>query len=351
MAEAVVSLFTEEAADIKAIKQAQIDFEIRQSGGPALYYFEMATVWEDVGELDQAEEAYRTSLDSAPNNSIVLSRLARLLTQMGRVSESEVIHRRAIKQDEDNFEAQIAWARFLMQQKNDAKNTVRIATEILKNNPSHFEANVLLSEVYLAKSWPNLAVKTLKQCKEHFPDEAHLRILIGYAHLLSEQFGEAKVQLKEVVEGRFSNEHSRKYGTDSELTAKAYYFLAMVAQREANAVEFDKCLQGTLRFDPSHLDARMALAALAYGHKDLGLARSHLEKILTRDLAALPPMENVFTMLPMPMGVVDVVEILRGLGKENIALEALNVGAQMAKEQGKIDLVQQFETMARTNGL
>ena len=152
-------------------------FAAEQKRGDAYYHYMQGALLENDRKYDDAIKEYQQALQSDPDSSEILAKLAYLYVQTNRMSEAVEDAEKAIEKNPDNKEAYRMLGQIYLEKvysrdasKEDIEKALEQFKQVYRLDPQD-DANLLaLGQLYLQSNQPNDAAQMLGQYLEQNPD-------------------------------------------------------------------------------------------------------------------------------------------------------------------------------------
>lgn len=220
------------------------------------------------GDLKTAEDFFIQALKINSNNTAVRVTLADLYSQQGRLDEAQQMAETLVKDNPENASLRYGLGEFLLK-RGSTENAIAQYQEMLKITPLRNDARDRLYDIFLARGKKEEALKLTQDLKTTNDGHPALKYFQGRDAELAGKHSEAK-QLYEASVAGMNN------------FPAAFRRLGL---QELNAGEMEKGMQylnQTIALDPGDIGARLMLAQLALGQKNLQQASEHVKQILMR---------------------------------------------------------------------
>jgi Flp pilus assembly protein TadD len=164
----------------------QAENELRRSLELREDWSETRRIYADVlarqGKVDEAVEAYREVLESEPENAQALNNLGFLLASQDRVDEAVVCYRRSLEIEPDNALANLNLGAILARRGEDEAAVAHLEVAV-EQEPDNISAHRILGLVLVRQGHTGLAIPHLERVVAAQPDQENLRRRLALAHI------------------------------------------------------------------------------------------------------------------------------------------------------------------------
>ena len=179
-------------------------FAAETKRGDAYYHYMQGALLENHRKYDDAIKEYKQALQSDPDSSEILAKLAYLYVQTNRMSEAVEDAEKAIEKNPDNKEAYRMLGQIYLEKvysrdasKQDVEKALEQFKQIYRLDPED-DANLLaLGQLYLQNNQPNDAAQMLAKYLELNPDSPSAAMSLSNAF---QQLNKPAEALKGVIE-------------------------------------------------------------------------------------------------------------------------------------------------------
>lgn len=301
MGEAMIQVVPKHPEDLPRLREAQLAYDVAQSGGEARYHYFNGIYLEQQGEFAQAFAAYSTALELDPSFASTHYKLGTLWEQRGESQRAFSYYESALQIQPKLISARLAIAKLLMQQRRFA-NAQEIIQSVHNENPQHLLATLYLARFHLATG-DGLAALTLFETNlSRFADAPQFRLEFGEALWHAGKIAAAKKQLTAATSVRPTSLDVGATAALQTIRASAYYMVALIHRDEGNLHYARQSLTDCLNAAPFHLDALLLAANLAIQADDEAVALTYLQTLISLPKDATFSDEDILANLPRPAG-------------------------------------------------
>ena len=218
------------------------------------------------GRFEEAEQFYKTILESQPEHLDALNNLGALLLQNNRFEEAEEYCKKAIELKPDFAEAHNNLG-FVLQKLNKYDEAIIIYKKVIALKPDFLQAHSNLGLILQKLNKHNEAIKKYKKVLELKPDYFEVHYNLGVALEKCNKIKDAIACYKKAIE------LNQNY-------VDAYNNLGGLLQYEGKLDEAEVCYKKVIELKPDHLRIYYNLAALLDGQNRKDEAEKYYQKAI-----------------------------------------------------------------------
>jgi tetratricopeptide (TPR) repeat protein len=233
------------------LQEAVMRHRLGKYPGEFSSHFNLASILQSGGKLDEAISHYRVALETQPSNAAALNALGTALQASGRENDALKLYRQAVRLEPDHVDARYNIARILLARGALDEAIVHLA-RILQLRPEEADAHNDLGSAYVFQG-------KLDAARPHF--EAALRLNPGHplAHC---NLGYVLARQGNLAEAAI--EYRRALALNPK-DADAHNELGNILARMGSVPQAVEHYREALRLDPAHSDARKNLRRFGGG--------------------------------------------------------------------------------------
>lgn len=328
MGEIAINLLLENPDDLHAFEEARVKY-MRQSMGESLFFYRKGMEYLEMGRVDEAIEAFSTSLQIDPDNAQFLNNLGVAFERKGRFAEARKQYERAVALEPES-DVYLLNLFTILESDMGSSSAEDLLNQALVENPLRENIRTILVDYFLRNDRVPDAAQSLMEGLKHHPQSAMLNLKLG---LLFSQSGSKINAMKHLTIAANST------GDDVEarvIQSDAFFALTLQAVEDGDSESVQTYLQQTLVRKPDHTGAVFLAANAALKQNDTTLASQLIQPLVERpDLERIPTIEWV-QRLPFPKGQILVADLYRKSGNLVEAIRLLETSIQYAQESKDI---------------
>ena len=249
---------------------------ISSGGGNPISYLYVAHLYDEIGDLAQAEQSLRIGLQDAPNNSRLLSFLGDILVQQGKwdnaistLNKTLSVSTKTLEKSQALYNLGIVYSKL--------RNWER-AMISLKNSydldPGNEDILVSIAEVYALSGKPNRSISTYKEALKINPDNIQILQSLGKLYARLGLSSEAEIILQRVVEHPSSKDNNVSF---------AYFNLGRIFKERKDYDTAIRYFKKVIRVDDPKMryESLMEISdSILSSHKPPSLSYDYLQKAI-----------------------------------------------------------------------
>lgn len=301
MGEAMIQVIPERPEDLARLREAQLAYDVTQSGGEARYHYFNGIYLEMQDEWTQADAAFRRALEIDPDFASAHFKLGELESRQGNRPTAEAHYHRALAIQADLIPAQLALAKLIFERREISK-AKSIFQSVHRENPHDLSGVLHLSRFHIAVDELAEALTTFEAASDRFADSAQFNLEFAETLQSAGRINEAKDQLLLATKNEAYDRSPFESSNTADIRSAAFNRLAKISAAEGDLTKAVRAAEASLQQSPGNLDSLLLAASLAAKLEDHDRALSHLIALVNRPDIETFAAEDILANLPMPSG-------------------------------------------------
>lgn len=330
VAEVFIELLLHNPEDRAAVQNAQLDFEMRQAGGGAEYFYQVGVEMEQLGRTQDAITAYERTVQEDSTQAKANNRLGAIYEGQGNKTQAEYYYREAMDADSSFHVARLNLGRFL-RRANREQAAAKIFQDTLDIDPTYLSARIELSSLLLEQKLVKSAIKLLEDGLKLDPSEPYLNLQVGKLYVMDKK-PEASMRFFEVAAK--GTEENLKYEIPlNSVLIEAHLIPARMFDAGGNPEQMHYFLDQIFEIDPANVEARLMLVNKLLESRQEVEARKHLEFLLKLPPEEQPAPPQLIAILSFPQGVRLLADVYKRTQRAEIGKGILTQALDVAKQR------------------
>ena len=292
MAELSIQILPVEEKNLEALKKAQAQYEIESAGGKARYAYNLGNYFELQGLLSRAGNYYFDAVQDDPAFASAHYKLGHVLERLGNLQGAEDRYRTALALRPELIPANIGLARIHYQNRAEFL-AIELLNQVLQWEPQNYDARIYLARIQQTYSSPEKAKQILEAGKEFHQNNPYFRLEMGK---LNQLIGEDQAAIDHF---KFAFEHEPELSKpiskkeSNSLKSEALRSIAEIHLKNGEVQTAQDYLERAIETMPHNFTALLDAAKIAFIHSGKKQCINYLKNIIALPKEIQPPREYI----------------------------------------------------------
>ncbi len=297
MAELSIQIMPVREQDFPELKNAQTQYEIDSAGGRSRYSYNLGNYFELQGLLSRAGSYYYDAIQDDPSFASAHYKMGHVLEQMGNLQGAEDRFRTALALRPELIPANIGLARIHYQNRAEFL-AIELLKQVLDWEPQNYEARIYLARIQQSYSSPQIAHQLLDEGKSYHESNPFYRLEMGKLDLAVGDENSAMAHFNFVAENDPDLSKSISKKESDSLKSEAFRSLSEIHIERGEISIAVSYLGKAIEIMPHNFAALLDSAQIAFNSGDTELTKMRLNQIAKLPGNIRPFAESISEALP-----------------------------------------------------